>query len=171
MLLTQLASSLSHPVSYACLMNEKKCSKCDQLKPQSEFFRRSRITGKLHSECKECYGLARQSYQVDHYRRCRSRYLANAKKRREKKNAEYRALLTTYLSDKSCNECGESDIRVLELDHFDPANKEFTVSQGVKLGYNMSLIRQEMEKCQVLCSNCHRKRTAAQFNWYKNRGA
>ena len=72
-----------------------------------------------------------------------------------------------YLSDKSCADCGESDIRVLELDHLDPTTKVFSISQAVKLGHSWNSVMNEINKCQILCANCHKKRTAQQFGWYK----
>jgi len=72
-----------------------------------------------------------------------------------------------YMSTKACANCGEVDIRVLELDHLNPQTKRFTISQAVKLGYGWDDVLTEIKKCQVLCANCHKKRTAQQFNWYK----
>jgi len=72
-----------------------------------------------------------------------------------------------YLADKTCVDCGEHDIRVLELDHLDPQLKKFTISQAVRLGKGWEEVEQELKKCQILCANCHKKRTAKQFSWYK----
>ena len=73
-----------------------------------------------------------------------------------------------FLSDQACAVCGEHDIRVLELDHIDPTKKKFTISQAVRLGFAWDEVLQEIAKCQILCANCHRKRTAEQYGWYKN---
>ena len=72
-----------------------------------------------------------------------------------------------FMSGKGCLDCGENDIRVLELDHISPENKSFSVSQAVKLGYSWDEVLVEIEKCQILCANCHKRRTAQQYQWYK----
>jgi 5-methylcytosine-specific restriction endonuclease McrA len=28
-------------------------------------------------------------------------------------------------------------------------------------------LKNEIEKCQILCANCHLRKTANDFNWYK----
>lgn len=80
---------------------------------------------------------------------------------------EFRANMLAYMSVQSCADCGEKDIRVLELDHIMPENKLFTVSQAVRLGHSWKDVLAEIEKCRVLCANCHKKRTAQQYGWYK----
>lgn len=61
-----------------------------------------------------------------------------------------------YFNGKSCNHCGS--IHELELDHIDPTKK---VSHKI---WSWSAARREAElaKCQVLCSDCHAKKTAAE---------
>lgn len=70
-----------------------------------------------------------------------------------------------YLSDKSCIDCGESDSVVLEFDHL--RDKEMGVSTMMGTGYSWDAILLEIEKCEIVCANCHKRRTAKQFNWYK----
>lgn len=145
----------------------KTCSKCGNKKRPNQFYVKDGRTGKLHAQCKGCYQLHRQTYYSAHYRKYREDYLKRARLRREKLKAEFRKKMTDYLSDKTCVTCGESDIRVLELDHINPAKKSFTVSQAVKLERNWDEVISELEKCQILCANCHRRRTAQQYYWHK----
>ena len=65
-----------------------------------------------------------------------------------------------YLEARGCERCGEADLRVLEFDHVD--EKRFCVMTGVWEGYSLDRIREEIERCRVLCANCHRARTAQQ---------
>jgi hypothetical protein len=51
---------------------------------------------------------------------------------------------------------------VLEFDHL--SNKTYNVSSLI-IGRSISTIEREIEKCQVLCSNCHRRKTAIEQNW------
>lgn len=50
--------------------------------------------------------------------------------------------------------CGELDLRVLEFHHRDRSEKKFCVR--VFIGHSIASILDEMEKCDVLCANCHR---------------
>lgn len=54
-----------------------------------------------------------------------------------------------------CMNCGFSDARALHFHHLDPNAKETTVSRLVHGGASVTRIRREMEKCVVLCANCH----------------
>ncbi|CAN5395781.1 hypothetical protein BH10PAT3_BH10PAT3_3910 [soil metagenome] len=72
-----------------------------------------------------------------------------------------------YLQDKSCVECGINDVRVLDFDHIDPTTKSFGIAKGIHNIISWPNILKEIEKCQILCANCHRIRTSEQNNWYK----
>lgn len=58
-----------------------------------------------------------------------------------------------------CKQCGIEDHRLLDFDHIDPATKAFAISNNFykPLGDLMA----EVEKCQLLCANCHRLKTLA----------
>ena len=72
--------------------------------------------------------------------------------------------LNEYLKTHPCVVCGENDPLVLEFDHLD--NKKYNVSK-MRQSYNWETILKEISKCQVLCANCHKRKTAKQFNWGK----
>jgi len=59
----------------------------------------------------------------------------------------------------SCAECGERDPRCLDFHHLDPTTKSFSIANGVSKGLPVHLIIREINKCAVLCANCHRKET------------
>lgn len=146
----------------------KTCSKCGLSKAESEFFVKDKLRGRLHAQCKTCYQLHRQTYYKTHYTKYRESYLQRARARREKVRNTFHQNLLDYLANKACAECGENDIRVLEFDHLDPREKVFSVSQATKFGYSWEQTLAEIQKCRILCANCHKRRTASQFNWYKN---
>jgi protein-arginine kinase activator protein McsA len=151
----------------AIIIFVKLCSKCHAEKPESDFFVRDKKTQRLHAQCKTCYQEHRTLYYATHYATYRESYLQRARLRRQKLRNIFRKNMIKYLSNRVCVDCGENDIRVLELDHLDPQLKEFTVSQAVRLGKSWDEVVQELKKCQILCANCHKKRTAEQFGWYK----
>jgi hypothetical protein len=59
-------------------------------------------------------------------------------------------------SQRGCKKCGETHPACLEFHHRDPAGKEMNISV---MAYRLSKPKMlaEIEKCDVLCSNCHRK--------------
>lgn len=68
-------------------------------------------------------------------------------------------------SSNGCKDCGEKDPIVLEFDHKDPKTKSFNI--GDSYGKSIDSIKEEILKCDIVCANCHRKRTAKMFNYYK----
>ena len=145
----------------------KRCTSCRLSKDVSEYFIKNSKSGLLHSQCKSCYKEYRKNYYREHYAKYRNEYLTRAKQRRDKTREQFRNFIKEYLSDKKCECCGISDPRVLEMDHISSENKLFSISQGLRLGYKLADISLELQKCRVLCTNCHRIRTAEQFNWRK----
>ncbi len=113
--------------------------------------------------CKSC----QRRYGRAHYQVYRAKYIQKARVRNAEQsrlNAEY---LIEYLRENSCVDCGERDIVVLEFDHL--RDKVMDVSALSREGYSLVKLKQEIAKCDVVCANCHRRRTAKQFGWYRLR--
>jgi 5-methylcytosine-specific restriction endonuclease McrA len=72
-----------------------------------------------------------------------------------------------YLSRNPCAVCGETDLVVLEFDHVH--GKDATIANLIRLNVPLSRLQEEIEKCQVLCVNCHRRKTAKERAWYRCR--
>jgi 5-methylcytosine-specific restriction endonuclease McrA len=144
----------------------KICSRCKVSKPESDFFMRDKKTGRRHAECKTCYTERRKDFYHEHYQRYGDLYRQRAKARREKVRAELQTNLLQYLSDKRCVKCGENDPVVLEFDHLLPAEKSFGIARAISNGMKWPMILGEIKKCQILCANCHKRKTAQEFNWY-----
>ena len=149
-------------------MESKICTKCGLKKPLTEYFVQSKVTGKIHAECKDCYKQHRKTYYVKHYEKNKEHYRERARIRHMILRTVFREKLLQFLLEHPCVVCGENDPRVLEFDHLDPRKKLFNISQGYRGGQAWRMVLSEIEKCQTLCANCHKRRTAAQFNWYKN---
>ena len=62
-----------------------------------------------------------------------------------------------YKSNLACVSCGENHPATLDFHHRDPETKERGVSAMVYSGCSIENILEEAAKCDVLCSNCHRK--------------
>jgi hypothetical protein len=71
--------------------------------------------------------------------------------------AELRQFVRDYLADKSCSKCPENHIACLDFHHRDPSEKNFKINEAYERRYSKSKIMNEIQKCDILCSNCHRK--------------
>lgn len=56
-----------------------------------------------------------------------------------------------------CEKCGyDKCIDALEFHHLNPEEKDFSLSDR-KLILDWQIIKQELDKCQLVCANCHRE--------------
>jgi hypothetical protein len=85
------------------------------------------------------------------------KYREKLRKFDDKRRVELREWFEDYKSSLSCQQCGESHPAILDFHHRNPEEKLYEVS--VMPGRSMSKERtlEEIAKCDVLCSNCHRK--------------
>jgi hypothetical protein len=69
--------------------------------------------------------------------------------------------MLAYLRDHPCADCAEPDPVVLDFDHRPGVEKRFEIARAVNASTRAwSAILQEIAKCDVVCANCHRRRTA-----------
>lgn len=135
----------------------KHCPKCNLDKEESEFRRNISRSDGLQSYCIIC----EKEFQREWYLNNKEEVISKTKIRNLENNKKIQQYIIQYLLEHPCVICGEPDIIVLDFDHL--RDKEFNISQG----YSLEKIKKEIEKCQVLCANCHRRKTAKDFNWYK----
>ena len=138
----------------------KTCTRCKKEKPEKDFNFKYKSKGIRSSHCKTCSRL----YVRSHYKKHKSYYLRKAKTRNSRLRFEARKFILEYLSAHPCIDCGESDSLVLEFDH--RGNKLRAVSHLAR-EVSIDKIKLEIEKCEVRCANCHRRRTAKEFRWHK----
>jgi len=63
-----------------------------------------------------------------------------------------------YKEARGCANCGVKDGSVLDFHHVDEAEKDLTVSRLISEGYGTPRVYREIQRCDILCANCHRKR-------------
>ena len=81
-----------------------------------------------------------------------------------------RSYLFEFLSSKKCIDCGEQDPIVLDFDHKDPSNKTKIVARFLSGHYSWNSVLNEIEKCEIRCANCHRRKSYEQFgHWGRTR--
>ncbi|MBP1985842.1 homing endonuclease associated repeat-containing protein [Halolamina salifodinae] len=67
-----------------------------------------------------------------------------------------RAWVNSYKESSGCESCGHDNPVALDLHHIDGESKEFSVSRLVAEGYSIDRVLREIQRCRVLCANCHR---------------
>jgi hypothetical protein len=132
---------------------ERRCGLCGEDKPIDGFNWRRKAKGQRDNMCRPC----RAAYKRAHYEANRQRYIDNAGARRRKIADERMMLVVGYLREHPCVDCGETDVLVLEFDHL--GNKLFNITDGIR-DRALEALLAEMAKCDVVCANCHRRRTA-----------
>lgn len=117
-------------------MNTKECSVCNEKKSLSEFYSRSARNNKPYDRCKKCF----------------NNYVS---KRWISKKID-----SIIYKGSQCLDCGISypsePYVIFEFHHRDPSQKDVDWSK-LRLRTD-GKIKKELDKCDLLCSNCHRKR-------------
>lgn len=131
----------------------RACTKCGELKPLEAFPPVRRGEAKLQTWCRDCFAEANaRDYQANRERESARIYKYVAERR-----AEVRRRIIEYLREHPCVDCGERDIVVLEFDHI--GDKVDDVSAYAGGGRTWARVKAEIEKCEVRCANCHRRKT------------
>lgn len=129
-------------------MKIKKCTICKKELPLTEFATRKDRKNLLYqSNCKAC----QKEYRKKHYEKNKEKYIQKAVKYKQ----DFRKWFSEYKSTLSCESCGDSRYWVLDFHHKNPNEKDSEVSQLVTK-CSKKLLQEEINKCKVLCANCHR---------------
>lgn len=138
-------------------MGTKICTECGQERSLDDYHKKNR---KLRSNCKWCVS----EYTKAHYRNNKEYYLKKATVNRKQAQVRLREFLFLYKKDHPCVDCGELDPIVLEFDHI--KGKDDGLSNMARRALKLNTIIKEIDKCEVVCANCHKKRTSKRSNWY-----
>lgn len=76
------------------------------------------------------------------------------------RRARLRSWVNEYKRTRGCQCCGEDDPACLDCHHRNQSEKEMAVGRMITYGYGKQKLRDELQKCDVLCANCHRKEHA-----------
>jgi hypothetical protein len=74
-----------------------------------------------------------------------------------KRKKKIKNWLEEYKKNLKCFSCGESHPATLDFHHKNKHEKEKSICYLVVNGYSVNKIINELNKCEVLCANCHRK--------------
>jgi hypothetical protein len=107
------------------------CKSCKKEKSNSEFYKRG-LT-KFHKKCKECY-----------------------KATNNKTQQIFKKEMVDYKGGE-CQCCGyNACLHALDFHHINPKTKKFTIGKISKRKITQE-IAEELDKCILVCSNCHRE--------------
>lgn len=131
----------------------KLCPKCQTEKPEThEFFaiNNSKPSG-LNCYCRDCNKITSRN----HYLTNKKKRITDSNERRKKQKVVIRDYIKSL--NPKCKTCGESELVCLDFHHVNPEEKEYEIGELIGVGASLNKVRSEIEKCCVLCSNCHRK--------------
>jgi len=137
----------------------KLCKSCGVSKPESDFYR-TKPKGESqqrYTVCRVCMRAQKRDFYATHAVEQRLRIQAI-----KKKNRVLRSALVFLLKDGAvCCCCGKTYPAVaMDFDHIDPKLKRRAVSQLVgRHTVSLSYFFEEIRKCRITCSNCHRVRS------------
>ena len=133
----------------ASSQQQRACSRCRLVKAVSEFNFKQRALGIRHPYCRECGKELTRS----HYKLNKRAYLD----RNARTYARHRELIRQAKS-RPCADCGvQYPYYVMDFDHRVGEAKTFELNSVARK--TVREITREIEKCDVVCSNCHRERT------------
>lgn len=129
----------------------KKCSKCQKDKELDKFNKNKLAKDKLTSWCKEC---VREKSNF-HYKKNYNEIMEKSKINNKKNTFKAQEIIDYLKENKKCEKCGFDKYKcALDFHHIDSTQKEFNISTGGRR--SLKRLKNEIEKCIVLCSNCHR---------------
>ena len=95
-----------------------------------------------------------KKYRQENKERFAQHYRDKAKKRRK----ELRTWFNKYKATLKCSKCSENHPACLDFHHKVSGTKSEPISKLVTRGYGKKRLLIEIEKCEILCANCHRKK-------------
>ncbi len=127
----------------------KTCCKCKRELQLEDFCKNKKRKDGHGSFCKEC----NKAYHKKHYKLNKEEYLSANRVRIN----ENKAFIKNYKAERGCCRCPEKHPICLQFHHIDRNSKEMAISTAVGEGRSMKLVMLEIEKCIILCANCHFK--------------
>ena len=132
-------------------MQTKICTKCKTEKPISEYYPKIKSRAGLQSACKSCLiELNKKRYKENKYVRTMAKLTA-------KESRDRLLIITNSIKLKyKCCFCNETEVCCLDFHHKNEKDKDTEVAY-LRLAKSKTRLITEINKCIVVCSNCHRK--------------
>ena len=130
----------------------RRCGRCGNALPTESF---NRLGGGLQWWCRRCF--------AGYFRERGDTHRRQSKAAKSARQRALRAQLLAHLRRHPCVDCGETDPVVLEFDHV--GEKTASISVLLSQTATRKAIDAEIARCEVVCTNCHRRRTAYRAGW------
>lgn len=138
----------------------KICTRCKKEKELEGFPIKNSKTGRLNSMCITC----KQEYDRVYWENNKKEKGEQKRKLANANRIIKRKFIIDILKKSLCCDCEINDWRVLEFDHKDRETKSFNIADSTS--YSIERIQAEIDKCDIVCANCHNIRTIEQRGYY-----
>ena len=128
----------------------KICSKCKESKELEDFNLHKTKKDGHQDYCRTCDNERKRYY----YKNNVIKFLGYNKK----SISRNREFVLNYKKTHNCVDCGMSDYRCMDFHHLDPNMKLANISDIKMFSNSMKKLKEEIDKCVILCANCHRIR-------------
>ena len=98
-----------------------------------------------------------KEYRLIYRRKWYAKNKESEKNHVKRRKLKIKRWLQDYKKNLKCFKCSENHPATLEFHHKEGNKKEKSIAQMVADGISINKILLEIRKCDVLCSNCHRK--------------
>ena len=136
----------------------KTCSKCRLKKDYSEFTTNKSRRDGYDNNCRDC----KAEYQKRWYERNKARHVKNVRARNKLVEKECQHYVLEHLLANPCA-CGEARPAALQFHH---VRGEKSGEVSTFFAYSLGRVKEEIEKCDVMCANCHAVLTANERGYY-----
>lgn len=123
----------------------KTCTKCKIQKPLEEFSKKNKG---FNSWCKKCMHI----YLKNHYKLNKDYYIQKTDFRKKVTIS----FIKSFKLKSKCAKCGETHPACLSF-HHTGQDKKVNISEIMWKGWSLDRVMSEINKCEILCENCHRK--------------
>ena len=131
-------------------LNKEKRAECDRRYREENKEKKEEYYKKWYQLNKETRAEYQKKYREENKEKIRE-------ERREHHN-ERRAHCREYLGGK-CVKCGTT--HNLQFDHIKREGKKYTIAS--RIHQNFTILKEELDKCQLLCAPCHLDKTAKEW--------
>ena len=101
----------------------------------------------------------KKKYQMEYQRGWYQRHKEKILEMRKQRRIEIRDWFRRYKSTLRCIDCGENHPACLQFHHKNRVEKNFRLAYVATSGSRaIKTLLKEIDKCEVLCGNCHAKR-------------
>lgn len=130
----------------------KTCTICKSQKELTEFSNNKTKPDGKNNMCKGC----KKEYNRGYYSLTKDIHNPKRYSRRDKVREGLKDFIKEYKESRPCSDCGNFyPSFVMDFDH--QRDKSFNI--GGVVASSLQVLIAEIEKCELVCSNCHRIRT------------